>query len=137
MSVSADLNTQILVECNVIIITGSATVLRPLWHKPARSGYQNYDYDMSGGRTGGSRVTHHGYGTGTIKDSTKTVKTNTSNLGDGTSEEYILDSRPGDGRPKRDIICTTDYSVAFDKDTRVPEEPYLPDERIYPEHKQW
>lgn len=121
---------QILVECNVIILTGSATVLRPLWHAPARSAYQGYSYDISG-----SRPTHNRYASGTLKDHSRK---HVEHLGDGTSEEYILDSRPGDAGSRRDIVRTMDYQIRFERDTRVsPEDPYLPDERVYGEHRQW
>ena len=77
------------------------------------------------------------YGSGTHKDASKTAHTR---LGDGTSEEYILESspHPGDGKPAGDIVRTTDYSVAYGGEHRpINEDAYLPDERVYAEYKQW
>lgn len=71
------------------------------------------------------------------KDSAKTAHTYDRTVGDGTSEEYILESGPDDGKAVGDIVRTTDYHVAYDRNRKMPSDPYLPDERTYPEYKQW
>lgn len=126
--------SQILVECNVIILTGSATVLRPLWHSFDHHGYHDYEYDVSGDGDG-SRATRDTQTSGMHGDAAKAARTHMSNLGDGTSEEYILESRPGRGRPRPDILRTTAFDVAYERDQQVQDDLHLPDDRMYPGHR--
>lgn len=122
----AFLQIYILVECNVIICTGSAPTLRGLWTKK-RGTATPYDvygaygaYGSAGNGRGGSRVTAGTYGNNTVDS--KTARSQHVMVGDSTSEEYILEYRP----PQNNIVRTTDYHVSYEKPNWEPRDERAP-----------
>ncbi|KAK0326554.1 hypothetical protein LTR54_002163 [Friedmanniomyces endolithicus] len=100
--------TKITVESNVIILTGSAPTLRPLWQKPQAHHYVYEDY----GRTpsaGVQRYGHHSVARTRDGDSKVVDIKREKALGDGTSEEYILEDRPPNA-----IVRMTHVNVTYD-----------------------
>jgi len=99
---------EIVVESNVIILTGSAPTLRPLWQKPQAQHYVYEDY----GRTpsaGVQRYGHHSVVRTRDGDSKVADIKREKALGDGTSEEYILEDRPPNA-----IVRMTHVNVTYD-----------------------
>ncbi|TKA49057.1 hypothetical protein B0A54_01133 [Friedmanniomyces endolithicus] len=102
------LQIYIVVESNVIILTGSAPTLRPLWQKPQAQHYVYEDY----GRTpsaGVQRYGHHSVVRTRDGDSKVADIKREKALGDGTSEEYILEDRPPNA-----IVRMTHVNVTYD-----------------------
>ncbi|TKA35803.1 hypothetical protein B0A54_12972 [Friedmanniomyces endolithicus] len=102
------LQIYIIVESNVIILTGSAPTLRPLWQKPQAHQYVYEDY----GRTpsaGVQRYGHHSVARTRDGDSKVVDIKREKALGDGTSEEYILEDRPPNA-----IVRMTHVNVTYD-----------------------
>jgi len=101
-------HNKIIVESNVIILTGSAPTLRPLWQKPQAHQYVYEDY----GRTpsaGVQRYGHHSVARTRDGDSKVVDIKREKALGDGTSEEYILEDRPPNA-----IVRMTHVNVTYD-----------------------